>query len=126
MPFVPVWQTNVTPTLRLPFAVPRLSLLERLLPERVALPTAGDILYRSGQFLDQDLDPHTHQDAYVLLDGRIGISNLDDTLSLTVAARNITNADVFEFVTDSAFFPGGYMAFQEFQRNVTAEVRYRF
>ncbi len=118
MPFVPVWQTNVTPTLRVPFTVPHLP--------RLAFTTAVDILYRSGQYLDQDLDPHTHQDAYVLLDGRIGISNLEDTLSLTIAARNITNADVFEFVTDSTFFPGGYMAFQEFQRNVTAEVRYRF
>ena len=85
-----------------------------------------DILYRSGQFLDQDLDPHTRQDAYVLLDGRLGISNLEETLSLSFAVRNITNADVFEFVTDSTFFPGGYMAFQEFQRNVSAEVRYRF
>ena len=81
---------------------------------------------RSGQFLDQDLDPHTRQDAYVLLDGRLGISNLEETLSLSFAVRNITNADVFEFVTDSTFFPGGYMAFQEFQRNVSAEVRYRF
>jgi len=125
MPFVPQWQTNATPTLRLPFAVPRASLLERL-PPRLALTTAVDILYRSGQFLDQDLDPHTHQNAYVLLDGRIGISNVDDTLSLSFAVRNITNADVFEFVTDSTFFPGGYMAFQEFQRNYTAEVRYRF
>ena len=125
MPFVPKWQTNVTPTLRLPFAVPRVSLLERL-PPRLALSTAVDILYRSGQFLDQDLDPHTRQDAYVLLDGRIGISNVEETLSLSFAVRNITNADVFEFVTDSTFFPGGYMAFQEFQRNVSAEVRYRF
>jgi hypothetical protein len=43
-----------------------------------------------------------------------------------VAVRNIANADVFEYVTDSTFFPGGYMAFQEFQRNVVGQVSYRW
>jgi iron complex outermembrane receptor protein len=126
MPFVSEWQFNVTPTLRLPFAVAGLPAIGTLLPPRLAFTTAVDVFYRSDLFLDLDLDPNTHQDAYVLLNGRIGVSTVDDALSVNVAVRNLANADVFEYVTDSTFFPGGYMAFQEFQRNVVAEVRYHF
>ncbi|MGH7897245.1 MAG: hypothetical protein ACREQQ_04785, partial [Candidatus Binatia bacterium] len=97
-----------------------------LLPPRLAVTTALDVFYRSRMFLDLDLDPKTRQTAHALLDGRIGVSTLEDTLSVTVAVNNLADTDVFEYVTDSTFFPGGYMAFQEFQRNVTAEMRYRW
>ncbi len=120
------WQLNDTPTLRLPFGVPELPVLGRFVPPRLALTTAFDVFYKSDMFLDLDLDPNTRQRGHVLLDGRIAVSTLEDTLSIGVSVSNLTDADVFEYVTDSTFFPGGYMAFQEFQRNYAAEVRYRF
>jgi outer membrane receptor protein involved in Fe transport len=125
MPFVPKVQLSATPEVRLPIRLPSFSFAERFLPPTLVLRAALDVLYRSSQFLDYDLDPGTRQDGYVLLDGRISLS-ADESWSFAIALENITDADVFEFMVDSPAFPGGFVGGQEFQRRFTAELRYRF
>ncbi len=121
MPFVPERQLNVTPELRFPIPAP-----ESFFPGGLKLVAAADVLYRSEFFLDSDLDPHTLEDGYVLLNARLGFTTLHDALSLTLSVDNVTDADVLEFQTDSLLFPGGYVAFQEFQRTWGVQARYAF
>ncbi len=124
MPFVPKTQFVVTPEVRLPFAGPALPLVESLLPPKLVLTTALDVLYRSSQFLDYDLDPTAHQDSYVLLDGRIALSSAEKSWSFGILVENIADTDVLEATVDSVVFPGGFIALQEFQRRVAIELRY--
>ena len=126
MPFVSEWQLNVTPTLRAPFALPEAATLGGWVPRDLALSTALDVFYKSDAFLDIDADPNTRQDGHVLLDGRVALATADDVLTFSVSVTNLTDEEVFEFLTDSTFFPGGYMGFQEFQRTWAAEVRFRW
>jgi len=62
---------------------------------------AFDVFYRSDQFLDLDLDPNTRQGAFTIVNGRIGVSTLDDKLSVGVAVSNMTDTNAFEYVIDS-------------------------
>jgi iron complex outermembrane receptor protein len=124
MPFVPERQLNLTPEIRFPVQTP--SMLGAWLPRDLAFITALDVLYRSEFFLDSDLDRHTLQDDYVMLNGRLGFSTADDALALVLAVDNITNADVLEFQTDSILYPGGYVSFQEFQRTWAVQASYNW
>jgi hypothetical protein len=87
MPVVPKTQLVVTPELRSPFVPPALPLGERLLPPDLFLTTALDVLYRSSQFLDYDLDPIAHQGAYVLLNGRVALSSANQSWSFGIGSR---------------------------------------
>ena len=121
MPFVPEWQMNLTPELRFP--IPKLA---SFVPEGLTAVTAADLLYRSDFFLDSDLDPHTKEDGYVMVNARLGVTAFDDALSLMLTIDNVTDADVLEFQTDSLVYPGGYVAFQEFQRTWGLQAKYAF
>ena len=123
MPFVPETQLSVTPRLAFPLHTADVPVLGRLSRDLV-FTTALDILYRSSGYLDTDLDPHKRQPGYAILNGRIGLSNSDERLSLVLAVTNLANTDSAEFITNSIVFPGGYMVRQEFQRNFEAQVRY--
>ena len=124
MPFVPKTQFVVTPEIRLPFAGAAIPLAGDLLPGELTLTTALDVLYRSSQFLDYDLDPVAHQDAYALLNGRIALSSGDHGWSFGIGVENLTDADVLEATVDSVVVPGGFVALQEFQRRLTVEMSY--
>jgi iron complex outermembrane receptor protein len=124
MPFVPQRQLNMTPELRFPLPAP--AILGAWLARGLSLVTAVDLLYRSDFFLDSDLDPHTRQDDYVMLNGRIGFAAADEALALTLSVDNLTDANILEFQTDSILYPGGYVAFQEFQRTWGLQASYRW
>jgi iron complex outermembrane recepter protein len=121
MPFVPDWQMNLTPELRFPVPSP-ISYFEGGL----VLIGAVDVLYRSEFYLDSDLDPHTLEEGYVMLNGRVGVATDDGKISLTLSVDNVTDADVLEYQTDSLLYPGGYVAMQEFQRTWGLQAKYAF
>ena len=120
MPFSPKVQVAVTPELRFPFAAPSFA---TWLAQDLAVGLAFDVLYRSAQYLDVDLDPNTRQDGYAMLDGRLKLATADDRVAVQFSVENITDTDAFELLLDSLFYPGGYMGMQEFQRRFTAELR---
>jgi len=97
-----------------------------VLPHELVFTTAFDVNFRGASYLDVDLDPNTRQSAYTLVNGRIGISNAEETLSLTVSVDNIMDTDALEYATDSILYPGGYVVMQEFQRNFAVQLRYAF
>jgi len=120
LPFVPEWHVNVTPELTFPLAA-------AWLPDSLELTLALDVLFQTNQYLDTDLDPNTRQDAFALLDGRVGIATASGAWSLTLRGNNLTDADVAYLVSDlPIFFPGGYFTSQEFQRNWSLEATIRF
>jgi outer membrane receptor protein involved in Fe transport len=123
MPFAPKTQFSVTPKLAFPFRNLDLPLFA-VLPRELVFTTAFDVSYRSASYLDIDLDPNTRQPAYTLVNGRIGISNAEETLSLTVSVDNILDTDAFEYATDSILYPGGFVVMQEFQRTFGVQMRY--
>ncbi|MGH7802711.1 MAG: TonB-dependent receptor, partial [Candidatus Binatia bacterium] len=122
MPFSPKVQLAVTPEVRVPFAAP--AALSTWVSPDLAAALAFDVLYRSAQYLDVDLDPNTRQDGYAMLDGRFMVGTADGRLTLQASVENITNTDAFELKLDSLFYPGGYMGMQEFQRRWTFEMRF--
>jgi len=118
LPFVPEWHVEATPNLTLPVEIAKRPL---------DLTLALDVLFQTNQYLDTDLDPNTRQDAYTLVNGRIGVSTTDGSASLTLRVTNLTNADVAYLIADlPIFFPGGYFTSQEFQRNWSLEAAIRF
>ena len=72
---------------------------------------------------DIDLDPGTLQGGYALLNGRVRLFALGETLSFGLAVENLADVDALQLATDSATFPG-YMVVQEFQRRFAFEARY--
>jgi iron complex outermembrane receptor protein len=123
MPAVPKTQLAFTPEVRVPFASPALPLVGSLLPRDLVLKTSLDVVFRSSQFLDYDLDPVTRQGAYALLNCHVAIVSGDGTWSLGASVENATDADVKEAVIDPPLFPGGFIVLQEFGRRFTVQAR---
>ena len=124
MPFVSERQLSLTPELRFPVPARGLPLVGRFFSDDPTLSLALDIHYRSDLFLDIDLDPGTHQDAYTLVTGRLGLATMDEALSLRIHVENLTDSDLLQLATDSPVFREGFMVYQEFQRQVAFELRY--
>ncbi|MGH7803596.1 MAG: TonB-dependent receptor, partial [Candidatus Binatia bacterium] len=120
LPYSPQQQFSLTPELRFPFDTPELPLLGT---RGLVVATALDVNYIGDLFLDGDLDPNVHQDAYSLMNGRLALKNATETLSLGLVVENLTDNDVLTFTTDSTLFPGGYMGSQQTQRNWYLEAR---
>ena len=100
----------------MPFASPELPRVAGLLPRELVWSTALDVVYRSSQFLDYDLDRGTFQGAYALLNARVALVSISERWSLGAAVENLTDANVKEAVIDSLLFPGGFIVLQEFGR----------
>jgi iron complex outermembrane receptor protein len=123
MPAVPKTQLAFTPEVRLPFATPELPLVGSLLPRDLVWRTSLDVVYRTSQFLDYDLDPVTRQGAYALLNGHIGIVSGNGRWSFGASVENVADVDVKEAVIDTLLFPGGYIVLQEFGRRFTVQAK---
>ena len=84
---------NATPTpeLRFPFRSP---MSRSSAPRDLVFASALDVNYIGDLFLDGDLDPNTHQESYILMNGRVAIRNADESISLGVAVENLTDNDV--------------------------------
>ena len=122
LPFIPEWHVNASPTLRVP-----LDGALAIVPRDLELTIALDALFETNLYLDGDLDPVARQDAYALLHGRIGLGLAGGAWALTIRGTNLTDAEAGQLVSDlPIFFPGGYFATQEPQRNWTLEVAVRF
>ena len=67
--------------------------------------------YVSEQNTGSDLDPEKIQDAYTLFNGRVGIGAADDSWSLELWGRNLTDEDYIQVGFDGPFQSGSFNAF---------------
>ena len=126
LPFVPEWQVNATPTLRVPFAAAHLPLVGRWLPHELVATTALDVVYRSDLSPIAEVDPLVQEPSHVVLDGRIALATADGAWSISFSATNLTDARIAEYMGNSITFPGGYYVIERFQRNWSFGIRHEF
>ncbi|MGK0266785.1 MAG: iron complex outermembrane receptor protein [Maricaulis sp.] len=67
--------------------------------------------YLSEQNTGSDLDPEKIQEAYTLFNGRVGIGAADESWSLEVWGRNLTDEEYIQVGFDGPFQPGSFNAF---------------
>ncbi|SDM74187.1 TonB-dependent receptor [Maricaulis salignorans] len=70
-----------------------------------------DARYMSEQNTGSDLDPEKIQEAYTLFNGRVGIGAADETWSLELWGRNLTDEDYLQVGFDGPFQPGSFNGF---------------
>lgn len=71
---------------------------------------ALDYFYRSGRYLDVDLDPRTYQSSTQELNARISLGAQSGEWLVNLAARNLTGERVLEQVLDQPLAPGNFAA----------------
>ncbi|WP_417476993.1 TonB-dependent receptor [Maricaulis sp.] len=69
-----------------------------------------DARYMSEQNTGSDLDPEKVQEAYTLFNGRVGIGSADESWSLELWGRNLTDEDYLQVGFDGPFQPGSFQA----------------
>tara|TARA_R110000868_G_scaffold92734_1_gene257199 strand:+ start:33704 stop:36220 length:2517 start_codon:yes stop_codon:yes gene_type:complete len=67
--------------------------------------------YMSEQNTGSDLDPEKIQEAYALFNGRIGIGSADESWSLELWGRNLTDEDYLQVGFDGPFQSGSFNGF---------------
>ena len=70
-----------------------------------------DARYLSEQNTGSDLDPEKIQEAYTLFNGRVGIGSADQTWSLELWGRNLTDEEYIQVGFDGPFQSGSFNAF---------------
>ena len=71
----------------------------------------ADFLYRSGAFLDTDLDPQTYQDATARLNLRFALFDAEGRWRLVLNAKNVSGVRERLLVFDQPLLDGNYVAF---------------
>jgi iron complex outermembrane receptor protein len=81
---------------------------------------AVDALYQGDQYTDTDLDPNTHQAAYIKYNAHLSFGAAGGLWAVTLAGNNLTDEKVLNQVTDAPFFPGTFFVQQASGRQVFA------
>jgi len=66
--------------------------------------------WRDDVIFDADLDPNTQQDAYGLLNARIGFETYSN-IGIALFANNLTNEDYAVRIIDAPLWPGAYQRY---------------
>ncbi|WP_372777016.1 TonB-dependent receptor [Litorivivens sp.] len=85
-----------------------------------------DLSYKGEHFTSGDLDPRGIQESVEKINARIALSDVDETWSLAVVGRNLTDETTIGIGSPSALDAGGYRATIEPTKVVYVEGRYRF
>ncbi|MDD9893556.1 MAG: TonB-dependent receptor [Gammaproteobacteria bacterium] len=86
-----------------------------------------DVQYRSGVFLDVDLDPETYQGAITEVNARVTFAGPEQRAFLTFGAQNLTDERILDEVLDQPLASGNYAAIRRDNgRFYTANLRYEF
>lgn len=80
--------------------------------------------FKSGFFLDTDLDPNAFQSGYAKIDAHIGVEF--DHFELRVFGRNLTNKATYTASVDAPLSPGVYVGWIEEPRVIGFEGRFKF
>jgi|TARA_B110000902_G_scaffold267043_1_gene357781 outer membrane receptor protein involved in Fe transport len=91
------------------------------LGQRYDLVSTLDINYRDDQFLSEDLDPGTLQEAYTQFNGRIALISTDEKWTAALIGKNLTNEKILSTAGDLPFGHGNTATFY----NQTGELDYQ-
>lgn len=67
-----------------------------------------DWVTQTDHYTDQDNDPNTLQDAYMVLNARFGIGDIDRSWSLSINGHNVLKEKIIGGITDTPLFEGSY------------------
>jgi len=85
-----------------------------------------DVNYKDEMFLADDLDENAHQDSFVKVDARLGLSTIDGKWDFLLYGRNLTEEVTYTASVDAPLTPGAYAAWVEEPRIVGIQGRYNF
>lgn len=93
------------------------------LTESLNLVAGLDLYYSDEYFTDGSLDPVGLQDAYTTVNARIGVAAADDSWSVTLIGKNLTEEEV---LTATQPLMGTYLGFINKPRTIALQGVYRF
>ncbi len=83
------------------------------------------VAYRSGYYVEADLNSDSHQDSYTKVDARVALSGRDEKWQIALLGKNLTDEHTFNF---SYFWPFGpaphRLKYLEETRTVQLQLRY--
>ncbi|MGI9295790.1 MAG: hypothetical protein ACR2PS_17555, partial [Pseudomonadales bacterium] len=103
--------------------------VEYLFPigDSLALRTNLDINYTDEFFSALDLDPNTKHDSNTKVNLRIGLASIDETWSVAIIGKNLTDEETRVWNNDVATTnSNSYFGIPERPRSVAIQGRYRF
>lgn len=98
---------------------------ETSLPGDFVLTSHGDVIYRSEQFKQIDLDPVSLQDAYTKLNLAFILGPRDGNWDISLISKNITDEDTFSFVNDTPLVDTAFQMIPDRPRTVAIRARWR-
>lgn len=116
LPKASKWSAGISPsfTLPLPFSDNYMNI-------------GVDVQYRSGAFLDVDLDPVTYQSAITEVNARVTFAGPEQRAFFTIGGQNLTDERILDEVLDQPLAAGNYAAIRRDNgRFYTANLRYEF
>ncbi|MBN7796984.1 TonB-dependent receptor [Parahaliea mediterranea] len=113
--FAPEWSTNLNAQYVMPIG------------DTMELLTSVDINYNDELYSALDLDPDTVHDAYTLVNARIALASIEDTWTVALIGKNLTDEETYLWKNDvPATNSNSYFAIPERPRSLAVQVRYRF
>ncbi|WP_308910540.1 TonB-dependent receptor [Pseudokordiimonas caeni] len=94
--------------------------------ESLNLTLDADVNYRSTSYLVDDLDEAGKQDAYAKINARIAIASVDETWSLAIYGRNLTDKITLSYIVDTPLLTGAQSGVANEGRTIGLEARFRF
>jgi outer membrane receptor protein involved in Fe transport len=73
-----------------------------------------------------DRDPLDVQDAFWKVNARVGLTSANETLSLALSIKNLTDKQTFSYAGDAFIFQGNHFASTTVGRQIFFEVKRRF
>ncbi|NQZ87307.1 MAG: TonB-dependent receptor [Colwellia sp.] len=91
------------------------------------LDMSVDINYSDAFYSALDLDPNTKHDATTIVNARIALVNTDDTWSVALVGKNLTDETTYVWKNDVPLTnSNSYVGFPERPRSVSLQARYNF
>jgi outer membrane receptor protein involved in Fe transport len=103
--------------------------VEYIMPvgDDLELRTGVDMNYSGSYYSALDLDPNTKHDSYVMWNARIALASSDDTWSVALLGKNLTDEFTSVWNNDVALTnSNSYFAVPERPRSIAIQARYRF
>jgi outer membrane receptor protein involved in Fe transport len=86
----------------------------------------ADASYKGFEYMDSDLDPIDSQDAYWLINARVGVESLNGRWRVEVHGKNLSDELVKTFSGDAILQPGSHAALSNSPKYYFATLRYTF
>ena len=113
--FAPEWSYNINAEWIIP------------LTDSLELRTTADVNYSDEFYSALDLDPNTRHDSSVRVNARIALASFDDTWSIALVGKNLTDEETRVWNNDvPTTASNSYFGIPERPRSIAIQARYRF